>query len=165
MNRGMALGGNAVSKAFGYVSSISGRKVAAAVIWLTSAYATSILIEQIRGGSMVYVSNPLTSIVEFAWGSSLIAAIIGQFVLTVCEKSIWQRRNLTAVSTVALILDVLINAAAVWPFVERFDSTSVWYFISNWLGMSGGLSNFSSGILCLVVGFILAAAPEYVWSD
>jgi len=173
MNRGMAMGGSAISKAFGFATNIPGRKVAAAIIWLTSATCTSFFIDQLRTPSYsdsIFQNtsvNLLEGLVSSLWGSSLLAAILFQLVLTVCEKSIWQNRNFTMVSTVAILIDVVVNAAAVWPYVSRFDNTEVWTFLVNWLELNGsaGLGSMATGILCLVVGCVLAAGPEYVWSD
>jgi hypothetical protein len=152
-----------IKKIGSYLSIFNGNKVAAIIVWLTSTYATSILIEELRGNANA-TGGVLDTVVLGLWGSSFLSALALQTVLTVAESPIWQGKKPGLVASAALVIDALVNAAAVWPFMQRFGSTSIYRFLSSSVGSNGEYDHMTAIILTVFVGIILAASPEKLWS-
>lgn len=124
-------------------------KVISLILW---AAATSTTFLFLNG-----VAEPATS-VEMLW----VAAIVVQTILTVLESD-FIRGMRSEVSVFAVVLDTLINAAGLWPFVQNVDQSSVWVMLSELFGMYGGMSPYVAGLIALVGGYTLAIAPEKIW--
>ena len=142
---------------------ISYTKLAAFIVWITSTYATSVLIDDLRGGTYAAASS-VDNIVYLLWGSPFIAAIALQAVFTIAESPVWKGTKPGVVAYSALVMDTLVNAAAIYPFTRNFGASKVWYFLSDSLGVDSAYSNYTILIITLFMGIMLAAAPEKLWS-
>lgn len=162
--QGVAQRGGSVVKRFG---NLPVNRVAAAILWVASAYTTSLLIEMLRtGGSPVNAAASASLIgmlVGFVGNSVFLAAIVLQFVFTIGERSIWLGKGMDEVAGIALLLDVVTNAAAVYPLARNFGATNIWTMLQDVFHFG----QFSAGgalLLALVWGIIAAAGPEKLWS-
>lgn len=90
------------------------------------------------------------------------AAFAIQLILTVMESEFW-RGERSQVSTAAVFVDTLINAAGLYPFIGGLGMTNVWAMISEVTGASGDVGTPAAVVISLFLGYILAATPERVW--
>jgi Na+/H+ antiporter NhaD/arsenite permease-like protein len=67
------------------------------------------------------------------------------------------------VSSAAVGVDTLINAAGLYPFVGGLSLTNVWAMIADATNASSDLSTVAVVVISLFLGYILAATPERVW--
>lgn len=125
-------------------------KIAALVVWGFAVVTTQLFLAPIlqqRGldGAAIWLS-----------------AIGLQLVLTIVESEFW-RGERSQVSTSAVLVDALINAAGLYPFVGSLGATNVWQMISEVTGASPDVNTIAAGVISLFLGYILAATPERVW--
>jgi hypothetical protein len=133
-------------------------------LWLVSAYTTSLTIAAVRGGGWgIAPTGPLDALVGLVWGSNFTAALAFQLVLTIAESPLWRGGEQNMVSVTAVVVDTLINAAAIYPAVGRIDRTPVWAMLSDALGVGGQMGPLVSLIVAIAGGVFLAAAPERIW--
>jgi hypothetical protein len=146
-----------------YADIFNWHKIAAILLWFSSAYTTSLLIEDVRGSGNS-TGGILDVFVTGVWGNSFFAAMTLQVILTAGESAIWKGQKLGLVASIALIIDTLVNAAAIWPYMQRFGHSHIWVFLAEWLHVNMEYTLFTAGILTLIGGIALAAAPEKYWS-
>lgn len=152
-----------------YISIFSADKVAAVLLWLSSAYMTSQFISQLRGNSNISITNPLDSTMVVLWGTNFVGAIVLQAILTIAERAVWKGKEVTLVSGTALAIDTFVNAASLWPFFKAFGLSNVWSFIREIVQYILPSWNVEynlgvAGVLALIGGVALAYGPEKLWS-
>ena len=125
-------------------------KIAALTVWsfavVTTQQFLAPLLQQ-RGLDVLTV-----------WG----VAVGLQLVLTIIESEFWQGER-GQVSAAAVLIDTLINAAGLFPFVGSLGATNVWAMISQATGATSDVSTAAAVSISLFLGYILAATPERVW--
>jgi hypothetical protein len=125
-------------------------KIAALVVWgvaviTTQQFLAPLLHQRGMDGVTIWLS-----------------AIGLQLVLTIVESEFWQGER-GQVSGAAVLVDTLINAAGLFPFIGGLGLTNVWAMISKVTGASTDLNAITIGVISLFLGYILAATPERVW--
>jgi hypothetical protein len=125
----------------------SNAKIAGGVVWL---------------GGVVTTAMFLSSFVRLD-GLLLLAVAAGvQATLTAIELSFW-RGDRNGITVGVMVFDSAINAAGLWPMVRNIDQSNLWWFLVDVTGLAPTMSPAIAGILALIVGFVLAAAPELIW--
>lgn len=119
----------------------------AVILWVASC-AASVVFVQSLGVSL--------------W-LALGTATLGQWMLTRLESPIWHRR-INVVSLLILLFDVLINAGGLFYLVRRLDQTQLWTALTSTGAVSASMSAGVAYAVAFVLGLLLAAAPEIVWS-
>lgn len=123
-------------------------RVAAGIMWLIGLAATWLLFAAFLPDAPIVVSGS--------------AALIAQGLLTWFERPIWQGRpNMLGLAGIAI--DTLLNAGGVFPYIRRIGETPPGAML---LDVFGGDTSIRPGvalILSLVLGFLIAAAPEELW--
>jgi hypothetical protein len=106
----------------------------------------------------------LSSVIAYRLDTTgvIIAAVLAQLTLTVLESDFIRGRR-SEVSVFAIVIDTLLNAAGLWPFVQAIDQTSVWIMLTELSGLTGGVSTYMAGLLAIIGGYVLAIAPEKIW--
>lgn len=89
-------------------------------------------------------------------------AVVAQVLLTWAERAMWHGRP-TLVGALALLFDVALNAGGVYAFVRRIGETPTGLMLSDVFGGSA-IGPIPAMIVALVVGFLIAAAPEELWT-
>jgi len=127
--------------------SIPGGKIAAGVAWLGAVYTTYLSVSALQPGT------PLTI--------AIVTAFIVQFVFTVAERPIMRGRP--GIFTIAVfILDALINAGGVFPTLRNIGKTPTAQMIAA-AGTPATVEVWPAILISLVVGGIIAVAPEALW--
>lgn len=134
-------------KPMGRAPSIPGGKIAAGVAWLGAVYTTYLSVSALQPGT------PLTI--------AVVTAFIVQFVFTVAERPIMRGRP--GIFTIAVfILDALINAGGVFPTLRNIGKTPTAQMIAA-AGTPATVEVWPAILISLVVGGIIAVAPEALW--
>ena len=124
-------------------------KIASVIVWFGAVIATAQFLDPIldRRG---------------LGGQVVLWAVVLQFVLTIIESEFWAGQR-GQVSSAAVGVDTLINAAGLYPFVGGLSLTNVWAMIADATNASSDLSTVAVVVISLFLGYILAATPERVW--
>lgn len=165
VSTGMVTGARGAGKV---LKNVPPNRAAAVMAWLFSAFTTSALIESVRNYAYGIPSVPSDSVlswfVNLALGGYLMAAVAVQLLLTLAESPIWKGQKGTIVSWTFLIIDTLVNAAAIFPFVRVLDKTPVWYMIVTSFESDATYHPLAALVLTLFLGAVMAGAPEKLWS-
>lgn len=100
--------------------------------------------------------------------AGFIVAISVEFLLLMGKNNILSEASDSGSDTLGLasiIIDTLLNAGGIWPFVKRLNSTASWIMIAEVAGLKPDLRLFPALIVALVLGFLLAIAPHRFWRD
>lgn len=122
-------------------------RVLAVVAWLVGAATTYLGIQGMSGAP---------------WTIALAFATVTQLLLTWAERAMWRGKP-SGVAALALLMDVALNAGGVYPYVRRAGDTPVGLMLSDVFGGSQ-VGPWPAIIVACVVGFLIAAAPEELWS-
>jgi hypothetical protein len=76
---------------------------------------------------------------------------------------VWRGKP-SSVGIGALLLDVLMNAGGVYVYVRNIGDTPTVRMLMEAFGLAGDVSPIGAMIVALVIGFLIAAAPEEFWS-
>lgn len=129
--------------------SLTSNKTAGLVVWLISAYTTTLFIDQIG----------LAGPVAYALGIAI------QWLFTKAETPIWRGRGYPKLGIIVTVVDVAFNAVGIWPYVrDRLGATDLWKMIGDVTGDISPPTLTVRIIAVLVVGAAVAAGPEYFWS-
>lgn len=102
--------------------------------------------------------------------AALIAAAIIQWLLTLVERPLWRRLagrpggRLAPLAAVVTLIDGLLNAAGIYPIAGRIAQTDLGKMIADGMQVAPTLSTRSAIIVALILGLIVAATPEALWS-
>lgn len=127
-------------------------ELAALAMWLTGVLTTYLFLQDI---------------VEASNLTLFLLAIVMQIILTTLESFAWTTQQIVAkrLGQTVFVLDSLINAAALLPYVNRFDNTNVWYTISTYSNFNVyEIDGFLSFVIAFVFGAVIAVAPEVLLS-
>lgn len=122
-------------------------RVLAVVGWLVGAAATYLGVQGMSGAP---------------WTIALTFAIVTQLLLTWAERAMWRGKP-SGVAALALLLDVALNAGGVYPYIRRAGETPVGVMLADVFGGSQ-VGPWPAIIVSVVVGFLIAAAPEELWT-
>jgi hypothetical protein len=79
------------------------------------------------------------------------------------EHDIWQGK-LHPMGVLALMLDILANAAGVWFLVNGIDNTDVWRMLTEVFAvLPETIPSFGKFSFAVIAGAVIAFAPEAVW--
>lgn len=124
-----------------------GSKIAAGLAWLGAVYATYLMVTGLQPGTPVTIALPV--------------ALVVQFVFTMAERPILSGRP--GIFTVAVfVLDSLINAGGVFPALKNIGRTPTAQMIAA-AGTPATVEAWPAILISLVVGAIIAVAPEALW--
>ena len=125
-----------------------GNKFIALVLWGLSCYATYQFCISLAGQGLAVLA----------------VAVIAQTALTFGESSIW-RGDISAVGVVALALDAFTNIGGVFYYIGNLENSASWQAFATTFGASTDVSGPTQLFLSIVVGVLLAAAPEALWKQ
>lgn len=124
-------------------------KLIALVVWLLGVGTTYMAINVLLGP-------------DTPWYISVLTATVVQLVLTAVEYRFFQgERN--EVGVIALCFDVAFNAGGLYDPMTRIGATPVGKALSDAFGVEPTVGKISALILAVVLGYLLARAPEYIW--
>ncbi len=127
----------------------TGHQLLAIVLWLLGCVTTYQVVAILLDGR--------------AWPTLLAATFLTQVILTALESPTLRGRP-NPISLIVLLLDALINAGGVYVLLDgRAEQLPMVQMAADVAGASGGLSPAALAGIALLLGFILAAAPEAVW--
>lgn len=127
-------------------------ELAALALWLTGVITTYLFLK-----AVVDASNLMLFLLAF----------VIQLILTTLESFAWTAQQPAARRTgqIVFVADSLINAAALLPYVNKFDNTNVWTTISTYSTINiYEIDGFLSFIIAFVLGAVIAVAPEVLLS-
>lgn len=127
---------------------IDGQKVAAGLVQIGSYVTTWLFIRAIG----------------FAGIEGFAIALIVEFVLIAGKFNFLHGRG-NGVGAIAILIDSLLNAGGIFPYVQKFDNTPTWIMLQSALHLEGKMSNISALIIALLFGFLLSALPSWLWRN
>lgn len=120
----------------------------AILLWVVACVTTWQLIKSVTPGMV--------------WYYQVGVGIALQAVFTALERP-FLRGKPNKVSTLVLLFDTLINAGGAFPYTLRMSATPTVQMITAAFHISTEITPLAAFALALVLGFLLAAAPEAVW--
>jgi hypothetical protein len=121
------------------------RRVVAAIIWAGACGTTALFLQSIG--------------IDGIWLGILTIAI--QSVATLLESRAW-RGSPDIISIIAIICDVMINTTGIWQHIKLLPTTELWAMLVE-LGATNNPSITTLFLIGLIIGLLLAVAPEKVW--
>lgn len=125
-----------------------GNKLIALILWALSCYATYQFFMSISGVGL----------------AAFFISIIIQAALTFGESPLW-RGDINGVGVVALAFDAFTNIGGTFYYIGNLGKTASWQAITATFGTSNDVSGYTQLSLAIVVGVVLAAAPEALWKQ
>lgn len=129
-------------------------RIASVVAWLLGTFTTYLFIARAMPG---------------AWLLSVVLAAAAQWLLTMAERPLWRfllrRRGgkFVALGLVVTLIDGLINAGGVYPYMGKLAQTGVGQMLSEVLNVQQAMSPTAAFLLALAIGLVVAGLPEYLW--
>ena len=120
----------------------------AAILWVLACVTTWQLVAAVTPGMRWYV--------QVGMGVAL------QAIFTALERPVLRGRP-NKVSSAVLSIDTLVNAGGIFPFALRMSATPTAVMVSTTFGLSPQMTPPAAFAVSVVLGFLLAAAPEAVW--
>ncbi len=128
----------------------SGNRVVAVIVWLIGVATTYL--------------GFVTMLPDLPWTVALPFALACQGMLTWMERGIWRGRHITVVTMAALLIDVLLNAGGLYPYMARLGATPPARMLADAFGWGTTISPIGAIVIALIGGFLIAAAPEEYWN-
>jgi hypothetical protein len=122
-------------------------KIAAVLAWLGAVYTTYAAVTSLQAGT--------------PWFVALATAAVLQFILTAAERPILHGRP-DLFTGVVLAFDAVVNAGGVYPMLRNVGRTPSAQMVAD-IGVAPDVGALPAILLSLVVGLIIAAAPEALW--
>lgn len=96
--------------------------------------------------------------------SGFLVAVAAEFVLFAGKNLVLgDRAHSDAVGWAAILLDTVLNAGGLWPYITKLDQTPSWAMLVQSLQLDGTLRQIPALVLALVFGFLLSVAPHRLW--
>lgn len=125
-----------------------GNKLISLVLWGLSCYATYQFLISLAGE-----------------GPGVLAiAVIAQAALTFGESPVW-RGDINGVGIMALTVDTFTNIGGLFFYIGNLENSASWQAFATTFGASGDVSGYTQLFFSIVVGVMLAAAPEALWKQ
>lgn len=145
---------------------VSPNRIAAIIVWGIGALTTSKALGEMGMDQRNVV----------------IAAVVLQFIFTLCEIPIWRRSRWKFVGIVVLFIDVWFNFGGTWFLTSNIDQTTAWNdsmsafssafsTVKDAAGVSAGGSAaalapaISKLFFGIIVSAAISAAPEWLWHE
>jgi hypothetical protein len=128
---------------------LNGNKIAAIIFWIAGAVSTWLAAKAF--------------LIDAPWWLPVASALIAQFVLTFAERAIWRGRP-SGAGLAALGLDVALNAGGLFPNALKLGETPPAQMVIAVFGGSRQVTPLGAMIAAIIIGFLIAAAPEDLWS-
>jgi hypothetical protein len=134
---------------------IDWNKVAAIVAWAGGAFTT-----------YLFFARAMPSV---GWLVSGVLAGCTQWLLTIAERPLWRvllRRKggrFVLLGIVVTLVDGLLNAGGLYPYMSRLEQTDVGKMVSDVLHVQQAMTPTSAFLLALAIGLVIAGLPEYLW--
>lgn len=123
-------------------------RVAAVLVWLGACFTTYLALVALQPSTPWYILA--------GFGVTLQATV------TIIELPMWRRKGFNWLSLLVLAIDVLINAGGVFPAIARIGDTPTARMLQSG-GVPSDMGALPAIALALVLGVIIAAAPEVLW--
>jgi len=128
----------------------AGGKLVSIASWCVAVWTTQEFLQPLVGS-------------ESAAGAALVLwAALMQAVFTWGESPIWKAQG-SWWNYGVLVLDVITNVGGLYFFVTKIDDTDSWRAFNEGLSTTGSLNPLAALALSIVLGVMIAAAPEYLW--
>ncbi len=135
--------------------SLDTNRIAAIVAWLLGTFTTYLFIARAMPGASWFIGAAL--------------AATAQWLLTIAERPLWRflmrRRGgrMVALGLVVTLVDGLLNAGGIYPYMGRLAQTDVGLMLTEVLGVKSAMTSTSAFSLALALGLVVAGLPEYLW--
>lgn len=123
-----------------------GSKAVSVLAWCVGTWTTHLFLKVLTQGA----------------DYTLAAAIITQAILTAGESPLWRGKGRWW-HIVVLAVDIAMNVGGFFVYVMRLDQTDSWAAFNQGMGTSGGLNPLAGLVVSVVLGALIAAAPEFLW--
>lgn len=120
----------------------------AVAIWLLACVTTWQLVQAVTPG------------MDGRWQVGIGIAL--QAIFTVLERPVL-RGKANRISALVLGIDTLVNAGGIYPFALRMSATPTAAMVSQTFNLAPQMSPAAAFVVSLILGFLLAAAPEATW--
>lgn len=133
---------------------IQWNRLAAVVAWLLGTFTTYLFFDHAMPGNVLI---------------SVLLAAAAQWLLTIAERPLWRfimrRRGgkFVALGLVVTLVDGVVNAAGVYPYMGRLAQTGVGIMLTEVLNVQQAMTPLSAFLLALAIGIVIAGLPEYLW--
>lgn len=134
---------------------ISWNRLAAVVAWLGGVATTYLFFAR--------------AMPEMAWFVNLALAGTAQWLLTMGERPLWRRLlgrkggRAASLAFVVTLGDGLLNAAGLYPYMNRLGATDLGKMLSDVLNVQSQMDARAAFGIALFLGLIVAALPEFLW--
>jgi len=129
------------------IKAIKRNQIASIIAWFGAAYTTYLC---------VLALEPKTE-----WLTALGIGMVFQFVFTVAERPFLQRKA-SIFTYLVLAVDAIINAGGIYPALANLSDTPPVEMIAS-VGIDSTVSSAARLLIALVLGVIIALAPEALW--
>lgn len=132
-------------------------KVAAIVAWLGGVFTTYLFL---------HVAMP-----ELPIAIAVVIAGLIQWTLTLAERPLWRyllKRGggkFAGVAVVVTILDALLNAAGIYPFMSRLAQTGLGQMLSEVFSVQPTMGTRAAFLVAFLLGLLVASLPEALWES
>ena len=65
----------------------------------------------------------------------------------------------------SIVIDTLFNGGGMWPYLHKADKTPSWTMLAEGLNLGKDMHNLPALVIALVLGFLLAVAPHWIWRE
>lgn len=90
------------------------------------------------------------------------AALGVEFLLAAGKHAILHGRP-DALGIASVMIDTLLNAGGLWPYVLNLNKTAAWAMLGQSLNLDQQLHYIPALIIALAIGFLLSALPFWLW--
>jgi len=126
----------------------TGNKFIALILWGLSCYATYQFFVSLAGeGPAVFF-----------------VALTAQAALSFGESPMW-RGDISGVGVIALAFDTFTNIGGTFYYIGNLEKTASWQAFTTTFGARSEVSSYTQLFISIVVGMMLAAAPEALWKQ
>src|SRR5689334_13167004 len=126
----------------------AGNKFIALVLWGLSCYATYQFFVSLAGtGPGVFF-----------------IATIAQITLSFSESPMW-RGDISGGGVIALAFDTFTNIGGTFYYIGNLEKTASWQAFTTTFGAQPDVTGYTQLFISIVVGMMLAAAPEALWKQ
>lgn len=125
---------------------INGRKIAAALTQIGSFVTTYLFVLALG------IDGPIGFLVALGVEFMLMAAK---------HNSLLGRGD--SIGITAIVVDTLLNAGGLWPYMLRLDKTPTWGMMATSLHLESEVRLLPALGFALLFGFLLSAAPSWLW--
>ena len=90
--------------------------------------------------------------------------LIVQAALSFGESPIW-RGHISGIGMIALAFDTFTNIGGIFYYIGNLERTESWLAFTNTFGVRPEVSGYTQLVIAIIVGIMLAAAPEVIWKQ